>query len=595
MKKTALLLLISFIFLTTLQSQDILPPVLPWSGKSEALIVKKKNPWITPSEVSGLTETPDYKTTMAWLSKLVEASPLLSMRSIGMSEQGRPIQMIIASKEGKFEASDIVNSPKPAFLFHAGIHSGEIDGKDAGMMLLRDIAMGKKKALLDDVNLLFIPILNVDGHERKSEYTRVNQRGPKVMGWRTNAQNLNLNRDFTKIETAGVQAVIQVINDYDPELYVDLHVTDGADYQYDITYGFAEKSSYSPTITKWLSEELKPKVDDALQENGHIPGPLMFAKNDRDFTEGNTEYAFSPRYSDSYGNLRHVPSILVENHSLKPYNQRVLGTYVFLEAAINVLASKGPLLNEMIENDLKLRPDSLTLAYEEAEGPPDSMQLEGIKSVLVKSKYTHTEYVQWTGQTTTETIANIKISKASTKVKVPSAYWVPAEWSEVIEKLQHHGVEMETLTTTQTKTVNQYFLTSYKVGEPYEGRVRLEDIKTESISREVTYYPGSVRIPTDQPLGELVVALLEPSAPDGFLQWGYFLPILSQTEYIEAYVIEPLIGKMLSEDPDLKARFESKMKTDSAFAKSPKSIYEWFYAQTPYYDQEWKVVPIGVE
>ena len=189
----------------SVSAQDMLPPVAEWSGASEALIAKPNDPWITPTEKSDFVTTPNYVETMDWLKKLCSGSPLLHMVSIGKSVEGRDIFMIIASSDEDIRPEALKKSEKPLFLAQAGIHSGEIDGKDAGMMLLRDIAFGDKKELLAKVNFLFIPILNVDGHERSSPYNRPNQRGPQNMGWRTNAKNLNLNRDYAKLDTEGNQ------------------------------------------------------------------------------------------------------------------------------------------------------------------------------------------------------------------------------------------------------------------------------------------------------------------------------------------------------------------------------------------------------
>ena len=237
------------ILFSPLFAQEIMPPVLPWDGKSKELIVDPSEPWATPFETSGGLESPSYAETMIWLEKLANESAYLTMTNAGISEQGRVIHLVIASLDRDFSASELSTSNKPLVLIQAGIHAGEIDGKDAGMMLLRDIAVGEKKELLTKANILFIPILNVDGHERRSQFGRVNQRGPKEMGWRTNAQNLNLNRDYTKLETAGIKTMANIINKYDPDLYIDVHVTDGADYQYDITYGYVATGGYSPTIS----------------------------------------------------------------------------------------------------------------------------------------------------------------------------------------------------------------------------------------------------------------------------------------------------------------------------------------------------------
>ena len=302
----------------SVNAQSILPPAIEWNGKSESLIAKPNNTWITPIEKSNFVTTPTYNETMSWLKKLADASPLLTMISIGKSVEGRDINMIIASTEKNITAAALKTSGKPLLLVQAGIHSGEIDGKDAGMMLLRDIAFGNKKDLLNKVNFLFIPILSVDAHERSSPYNRPNQRGPQNMGWRTNAQNLNLNRDYAKLDTKEIRSVIKVMNDYDPVLYMDIHVTDGADYQYDITFGGMGEQGYSPAIQHWLAKTYKPTADKDLIANGHIPGQLTNAFNGKDFSQGNIALNGGPRFSDSYGDSRHLASILVENHSLKP-------------------------------------------------------------------------------------------------------------------------------------------------------------------------------------------------------------------------------------------------------------------------------------
>jgi hypothetical protein len=324
--------------------QAVLPPELPWNGKSQSLIASKNDPWITPAEQSDFTRTPRYDETMKWLQRLAAAAPELKMVSLGKSSEGRDIWMVIASKEHAFTPAALRATGKPILLAQAGIHSGEIDGKDAGMMLLRDMTVaGKKRGLLDKVNFLFVPILSVDAHERFSAYSRINQRGPIEMGWRTNARNLNLNRDYTKLDTPEMQAMIRALNEWDPDLYFDIHVTDGADYQYDITCGYNGKHGYSPAIAAWLDEAWQPTIERDLKMMGHIPGPLIFAANWRDFQQGMVDWTASPRFSNGYGDLRHLPTVLVENHSLKPFKQRVLGTYVMLPMAERMLAEDAQL------------------------------------------------------------------------------------------------------------------------------------------------------------------------------------------------------------------------------------------------------------
>ncbi|MBX9887578.1 MAG: M14 family metallopeptidase [Flavobacteriaceae bacterium] len=619
-KNRILPVLIVFMFLSTtdIWAQSILPPSIEWHGKSEKLIANNTNSWITPTEKSGFKTTPNYDETISWFKKLTDASPLLSMVTISTSVEGRPIYMIVGTNTANFDAEALKNSGKPTLFVQAGIHSGEIDGKDAGMMLLRDIAFGGKSNLLDKVNFLFIPILSVDAHENASSYNRPNQRGPENMGWRTNAQNLNLNRDYAKLDTKEIKAVVNVMNVYSPDLYMDIHVTDGADYQYDITFGGIGLQGNSPGIAQWLDTTFKTYTDKDLKSNGHIPGQLLFAVNDRDFNEGNIVTSGGPRFSDSYGNLRHMASILVENHSLKPFKQRVLGTYILLESTLSLLAKQGQNLQEITEADKTKRDLKVPMAWKvpqmetavrfdnlsdltSSTSPvvaADSLVFSGIASRVLKSTVTNGEYVEWLGKPIKQKIVNYKATEPIDFISRPKGYWIPASCDVVIERLKLHGIKMETLEEAHELTLEMYRIEDAKVEDenqqmkPFEGHMQVSGTtKTETNTR--VYPKGSVFITTDQPLGDLAMVLLEPLSKDSFFRWGFFLSIFQRTEYVESYVMEPMAIKMLQESPELKKEFELKIATDSKFANNPNAILAWFYSKTKYYDKNYLLYPVG--
>ena len=600
MKKIVLLLF--FVPFFQLNSQTFLPPVIEWHGKSESLIANPNNPWITSTEKSNFETTPSYDETFDWCKKLCNSSPLLTLVSIGKSLEGRTIYMIIASSEKNITASALKNSSKPLFLAQAGIHSGEIDGKDAGMMLLRDIAFGGRKELVNNVNFLFIPILSVDAHERSSVFNRPNQRGPKNMGWRTNAQNLNLNRDYTKLDTKEIRAVIKVINDYNPSLYMDIHVTDGADYQYDITYDFGGEKSYSPMITKWFSDTFKSAIDTDLKINGHIPGSYLNTANEMDFSKGNISFKGSPRFSNEYGELRHLPSILIENHSLKPYKQRVLGTYILLESTLKILAKEGQLLKLSIETDKAIRPNKVPMSWNSEENSTnvDSMQFLAIESKILKSSVTNADYVQWTGKPITTKIANYNHNTPTDLITRSKGYWIPASCEDVIERLKLHGIETKTIPFEQEVEVEMYRITDYKFEndshklQPFEGHIQVTAKTNVEVHKQV-FAAGSVYISTDQPLGDLAMLLLEPCSKDSFFSWGFFYSIFQRTEYIEAYIMEPMAKKMLEDSPELRLEFEKKKESDKTFANDQNAILTWFYSKTKYYDERYLLYPIGRE
>lgn len=576
--------------------QAILPPELKWQGKSQELIAAKNDPWITPAEQSDFARTPRYDETVQWLQKLAAAVPELKMVSLGKSPEGRDIWMVLASKERAFTPAALRATGKPIFLAQAGIHSGEIDGKDAGMMLLRDMTVrNQKRDLLDGVNLLFIPILSVDAHERFSAFSRINQRGPVEMGWRTNARNLNLNRDYTKLDAPEMRALMRALNEWNPDLYFDIHVTDGADYQYDITFGYNGRHAYSPAIATWLDEIFRPAAERDLKAQGHIPGPLIFAANWRDFQQGMADWTGSPRFSNGYGDLRHLPTVLIENHSLKPYQQRVLGTYVLLESTMRTLAQQGKKLREAINAERSRRAQEIPLTWQVSKRPPEMMEFLGVESREVLSPVTNSPWVQWTGKPVTMKIPVIRADEPELTVRRPAAYWIPPAWSEVIERLALHGIQMEKLTAPREVEVEMYRIQNSKLADqPFEGHVGVTG--TPVVERHKRRFPaGAVRLSTDQPLGDLAVILLEPNSPDSFFQWGFFLEILSPTEYVEEYVMQPMAARMLAENANLQAAFEQKIKADSTLAKNPQEKLQWLYQRTPYFDSEWNLYPVARE
>jgi hypothetical protein len=569
-----------------------LPPTLKWKGKSERLIARGSDPWITPAEKTGLTATPDYAETRAWLDRLDAASPLIRIERFGATAQGRELYAVIASKDG-----DRLDPAKPVLLAQAGIHSGEIDGKDAGMMLLRDIALRGKDRLLDRANLVFVPIFNADGHERSSRFNRPNQRGPVEQGWRTTAQNLNLNRDYLKADSPEMRAMIALIRKYDPALYLDLHVTDGTDYQYDITYAFSGwRGLYakSPAVGRWLDSAFRPAIDAALKANGHIPGYYVSAVDNRAPEKGMTQDADTPRFSTGYGDHRRLPTVLLETHSLKPYRQRVLGTYVFVEAALALLGRDGAAARAAIAQDRAARPAETVLRWKRREAPLYEIDFLGVAHARYRSPASGQEEVRWLGRPVTQRMP-VYGDEPELTVALPAAWWVPATAPEVIERLRLHGIAFETIDAPRRVEVDMVRLVDPKLGGASEGRVPLDAAAFAHLRRTESFPAGSVRVPSDQPLGLLAAALLEAQSPDSVLAWNFFPGMLQRTEYIEGYAIAPLAEKMLAADPALRQAFEAKLAADPAFAADGYARLEWFYQRTPYYDDRYLLYPIARE
>jgi hypothetical protein len=328
---------------------------------------------------------------------------------------------------------------------------------------------------------------------------------------------------------------------------------------------------------------------------------LIFAANGSDMRDGILTWSGDPRFSNGYGDAVHLPAVLVENHSLKPYKRRVLGTYVLLAETLDLLAREKDSLRQATLVDRQRRPRSIPLGFRKDENPaPEKISFKGISSERYQGGASGAEVVRWKGERVEELISRIYYSEPTIMVEVPPAYVIPAAWSDVVERIALHGIKVERLSEPLITRAEVYRLPDAEIAppsawtpNPFEGHIRIDPGDPVKQTIETTFPAGSYRIDTNQPLGELLVLMLEPQAPDSFLQWGFFLEIFTRTEYAEAYVLEPLAQSMLQHDADLKDRFEQKLANDEAFAASKHQRLMWFYEQTPFYDREYLLYPVA--
>ncbi len=579
----------------TLAAVDVpLPPIERWHGASEKLLANVPEEWRTPAETSNFVTTPDYATTLEFLQRLDAASPLISIHEFGRSSQGRPLVVVIASRESDHSFAALRRSARARVLAQGGIHSGEIDGKDAGLMLLRDIVSGRRADVLENASLLFVPVYNPDGHERKDGTRRMNQRGPDNAGWRTTARNFNLNRDYAKLDAPESVALVALLAATEPDLYLDLHVTDGMDHQYDITYGFNSIAPWSPGAARWLTSTFRPAIEKRLSKGGHIPGPFMMERDSRDLTKGLYDGRGIARFSTGYGDLVHVPSVLVENHSLKPYRQRVLGTYLLVEESLRVAGRDVTALRAAIAADRAGRPRSLPVAFTQSKAPARKETFKGIAWEFFESPISGQRELRYLGKPVKQEM-DVYVDEPTLFVSRPAAYWIPRSRPDVADKLRQHGVAVDELAAPVTNTLTFYRLREPKLGTAaFESRmpVSLAGVDTQLIER--TWPAGSWRVSTDQPLGDLAMVLLEPQSTDSLFQWGFMLDVLQRTEYYENYIMDPLAQLMLEKDPALREQWQEALK-DPEFAKNPNARLDWFYSRSGLMDDEYLLYPIARE
>ncbi|MBB4131476.1 hypothetical protein GGR62_002267 [Xanthomonas campestris] len=553
---------------TQLNAQSIdtsppLPPVRAWHGASEALIAAADDAWSTPAERSDFTSTPSYEETRAWLERLVAASPLLSLEVFGKTSEGRDLLLVRAHK-GK--------PGKPVVLAQAGIHAGEIDGKDAGLMLLRDIAQRGKDGLLDEVDFVFVPILNSDGHEQRGPLVGAALRGPQNAGWNTTTRGINLNRDYLNLEAPETRAVVALLHTLDPALYIDLHVSGGLDHQYDITFTFAGWGTYarSRATADWLQQRFTPAMNAALRKQGHTPA-IYPSLIDEDEPRSGLRYGpEGPRYSTGYGDFAGIPTVLVENHRLKSYRQRVLGDYVLLENALRVVGRDAARIDTAKRADRAARPQALMVAWERLPQPIAHVPFKGVTYTRALSPVSGRQELRWEGRDETWTMPVIGYRQTQA-VQYPIAWWIPPGNDDVVDLLKAHGIRYERLQQPRQVQVRQIRIAT-------EGGTQT----THSDGVDETFAVGSIRVPADQPMRMLAAALLEPQSSDSLLASGRFRNAGSPDSGLYGPELVDFTERVLRSDAALRAEFERKLASDAAFRADGDARLHWIYARSPY-------------
>jgi len=559
--------------------------------------------WVTDFERSGGLKTPRYAGTMAYCRRLEAASPWIHVTSFGVSPQGRPLPLVILARDRAFDPAAVRRTGRAVILIQSGIHAGEIDGKDASLMLMRDIAVTKQlPRLLDSTVLLFVPIFNVDGHERFGPFNRINQNGPEEMGWRTTAQNLNLNRDYMKCETPEMQAMLRLFNAWLPDLYVDCHVTDGIDFQYDITYAVEPPPYLDRGVSDWVRETLLAEALPAVEKSGHKIFAYVFPREDRDLSKGLNAGASTPRFSTGFAALQNRPAVLIETHMLKPYKVRVEGTYQFLKGMISAVNRRPSLLRAAVQQADR----AVVLAgsaYDPGRWFPLAFGLGtisdrrvlflGVKEVRDISPLSGGERLQYTKDTVSLWVPLYDRVTVTDSATIPPAYVIPPEWTFVPEKLRRHAVALERLTRETTLEVDSYTFSDVRFsGRPFEGRHMVTFALSPTHERRV-YPAGSIVVRTAQRAGRIVMNLLEPKGPDSFAAWGFFDAIFEQKEYAEPYVMEQAGAKLLAEDSVLAGEYSARVNADTAFARNPGARLNWLYQHSQWRDRLQNVYPVG--
>lgn len=561
----------------------------------------KSDPDLTTTfEKSNYLETDDYEGTIAYAKQLAKQFKEVHYQSIGQTVTGRDVPLLIIDKDGYTKPKKIRNSGRCVVLVQSCIHPGEPNGKDAMFLLIRNMLRGRENGdLLNDFSFLFIPVLSPDGLANFSPFNRINQNGPKQMGWRVNAQGLNLNRDFTKLDTPELRGFAALFNQWQPDLFFDTHATDGADYQYVTTYSIEDFGNYDAGLSQWLSSVWEPKIKTAMNELD-IPITRYIEFHPwGDPTGSLYDESFSAMFSEAYTMARNCPGILLETHMLKPYKDRVLSTYHMIVETLRIIAADKVnfqnVLAQARNNDLNL--SELPVNMQSELNDTIWEDFLGYHFDTVQSNITGSWYYSYDPtKPETRITRRIRATRPEKTLNVPKEYIIPAQYKEVIDIVEAHGFEMNLLKSEKTLQVNTYCFSDVSfMPTPSEGRCRVARFNAEEITKEVIFPKGSAVVKTSQNGVRLLMNLLEPEMHGSLFEWGFFNHVLQRVEYFEVYKMEPMAQAMLAADPFLKEQFEA-WKASFPKDKQPSqyTILNWFYERSPYCDKNYLVYPIGI-
>jgi hypothetical protein len=537
-------------------------------------------------ELSGGKETATYFEAINWYKKLDEQSAKVLVKPMGATDAGYPLHLVMVSSDGKFDAVKWHQQRKAVILINNGIHPGEPDGIDASMLLVRDIVKGKLN-LPANVVMAIIPVYNIGGCINRGTSLRANQDGPLQYGFRGNAQNLDLNRDFTKCDSRNARAFATIFQELDPDILIDNHVSDGADYQHTFTLLTTQYDKLDATMGKWLKETFEPSLYRGMaQKKWDICPYVNFETEATD--NGMQMFYDPPRYSSGYAALFQTIGFVPETHMLKPFDQRVQSTYAFMQtvieqSALQVLnlkmmrAAARMAAMEQKQVPLGWEVDSATYSYTHFNGYQQAFktsEITGMQRMYYDRTKPYSRQVKY-----------YNVFKPTVTVSKARAYILPQGWWAVAEVLKINGVFIKQLAADTLITVEAYRVDNYKsFTRPYEKHHKNYAVKVSASKQTIQFYKGDFYIPLSQARVRYITEMLEPTGDDSFFAWNYFDAVLQQKEGYSDYRWEDIAADVLKNNPQLQQQLQQKKLSDSAFAADAGAQLDFIYKHSAYYE-----------
>ncbi|MDB5157531.1 MAG: hypothetical protein JWR50_2238 [Mucilaginibacter sp.] len=549
---------------------------------------------LTPFELSkDKNYTATYPEVISYYTKLAKANPQMKLINYGMTDIGKPLTLVVLSRDKVFDPALIKKQNKRVLLINNGIHPGEPEGIDANMMFARDLL--KKNTLPKNVVICIVALYNIDGSLNRG-LSRINQNGPSAYGFRGNSRNLDLNRDFIKADSRNTLALEEIINTWQPEIFLDNHTSDGADYQYVMTLIETQKDKQNPILAEYTSKTLSPELYKRMKKSGFEMTPYVESEENIP-DSGIVSFLETPRFATGYTSQHNIISYITETHMLKPFDKRVYATYDFMQALVDINERDAKLIGELkakadeqVKNQktfaLNWQLDTLhydTLSFKGFTAGYKPSEVSGLPRLYYDRSKPFTKTIKYYDNYLPEVTAD-----------KPIAYIIPQAWGKIIDLYKLNNVVMQRLAHDTSIFMQTYYISDYKtVTKPYEGHYLHSNVKIGWYNGQAKFYAGDYVVYTNQALNRFIVETLEPQGIDSYFAWNFFDSVLAEKEYYSPYVFEDVAAALLKKDPGLRKKLDDEKAKNPAMAKSAEAQLNFVYRHSPYFEKTYLRYPVG--
>jgi hypothetical protein len=550
---------------------------------------------LTPFELSkDKNYTATYAQVIDYYQKLNKLYPQqMKLINYGTTDVGKPLTLVVLSKDKVFDPASIKKQNKRVLLINNGIHPGEPEGIDASMMLVRD--MLKNNTLPKDVVICLIALYNIDGNLNRG-LSRVSQNGPSAYGFRGNYRNLDLNRDFIKADSRNALAFTQILTTWKPEIFLDNHTSDGADYQYVMTLIETQKEKQNPILANYTTKTLTPYLYSKMKKSGYEMIPYGAGEEGLP-DSGIVSFLETPRFATGFTAQHNIISYITETHMLKSFDKRVYATYDFMQHLIEINQRDAKLIGELKRkaDEQVTQQKTFALSWAVDMAKVDTITFKGYEAGHKTSEVSGLPRLYYDrDKPYTKTIKYYNTYKVTATADKPVAYVIPQAWGKVIDLFKLNGVQMKQLVHDTTLNMQMYYIADLKTpARPFEGHYLHTGVKLNPVDMPVKFYSGDYVVYTNQPINRYIVETLEPQGVDSFFAWNFFDSVLGEKEYFSGYVFEDIAADLLKKDPSIKQKLDDAKAKDPQLAKNAEAQLMFVYRNSPYFEKTFMRYPVG--